>query len=254
MQEPQKPRPHLLTAHDVGRRLGVDPSTVYRMAGDGRLPAIKVGRQWRFPAEHLEVVLDRGVPAAGAGTAGAGTAGAAAAEAAAAEAEAAARPARATAWPDAALVRAVVDLAAEALGVMMVVTDMAGRPVTPILHACPAFAGRTTDPELLDACRAEWRGLAADLDFEPRFSASHLGFECARALVRSGPQLIGMVLAGGVAAPGDDGGSGLYALSDRERQRVLRLLPRVAATLSRLAGHEAPTHAADTPAAGGGPR
>jgi excisionase family DNA binding protein len=241
MQQPQEPHGALLTAHDVGRRLGVDPSTVYRMAADGRLPAIKVGRQWRFPAGHLERALDRGVPAA-----------ATAAPAGADGTEAAARPA--AAWPDAALVRAVVDLAAEALGVMMVVTDMAGRPVTPILHACPALAGRTTDPELLDACRAEWRGLAADVDFEPRFTASHLGFQCARALVRSGPQLIGMVLAGGIAAPGAGAAEGLYALTDAERQRVLRLLPRVAATLSRLAGHEAPTHAADTPAAGGGPR
>ena len=39
------------------RLLGVDRSTVYRMAEDGRLPAVKVGRQWRFPADRIEAVL-----------------------------------------------------------------------------------------------------------------------------------------------------------------------------------------------------
>lgn len=43
----------LLSADEVGRRLGIDVSTVYRMASDGRLTAIKVGRQWRFPADSI---------------------------------------------------------------------------------------------------------------------------------------------------------------------------------------------------------
>ncbi len=36
-----------LKAHDVGRILDVDRSTVHGMAESGHLPAMKVGRQWR---------------------------------------------------------------------------------------------------------------------------------------------------------------------------------------------------------------
>lgn len=41
--------PTYLTARDVQDLIRVDRSTIYRMAESGRLPAIKVGRQWRFP-------------------------------------------------------------------------------------------------------------------------------------------------------------------------------------------------------------
>jgi excisionase family DNA binding protein len=245
MHEPQ-PSPELLRAHEIGQLLGVDTSTIYRMAGDGRLEAVKIGRQWRFPAAGLRRALSRGVPPV-------------------ADDPGASRrpspvepvgtdPADAAGWPSPALLRDVVELAAEALGVMMVVTDLAGRPVTPIVNPCPALADRTSDPVLLEACSREWRGLAASLDFEPRFDGGPLGFECARALVRSGPRLIGMVLAGGVAPDGSPDGAGLYALSPDERRRVLRLLPRVAATLSRLAGHDEAGPAASPAAAEGGPR
>jgi excisionase family DNA binding protein len=264
MHEPQLPPADLLTARDVGRLLGVDTSTVYRMAGDGRLAAVKIGRQWRFPSARLQRALTHGVP----NVAEPAAPTPAVAEPAAATPAATAVPSGSvattdapTAWPAPDLLRDVVELAAEALGVMMVVTDMAGRPVTPIVNPCPALAGRTDDPALLAACAVEWRALAAALDFEPRFDGGPLGFECARALVRSGPRLIGMVLAGGVA-PSRAAASNearfpraeLYDLSADDRHRVLQLLPRVAATISRLAGHVERTPAAADAAVEGGTR
>ena len=45
---------NMLTAKEVQQLLQVDRSTVYRMAEDGRLPAVKVGKQWRFPADQLQ--------------------------------------------------------------------------------------------------------------------------------------------------------------------------------------------------------
>jgi excisionase family DNA binding protein len=261
MHEPPPLPVDLLTAHDVGRLLGVDTSTVYRMAGDGRIAAVKIGRQWRFPAAGLRRALTHGVPPAAetdlAAAASGGPAPLVRVGGPSPRAAADAPPA----WPDPDLLRAVVELAAEALGVMMVVTDLEGRPVTPIVNPCPALAGRTDDPTLLEACAVEWRGLASSLDFEPRFDGGPLGFECARALVRSGPRLIGMVLAGGLA-PGDptvadaarSSRTGLYDLSADDRRRVLRLLPRVAATISRLAGHDERSPAAPDSAAEGGVR
>jgi excisionase family DNA binding protein len=217
MHSPQtQSQPSLLSARQVQTMLGVDRSTVYRMAEDGRLPAVKVGRQWRFPADRIEAVLR--VDAAPRPAPGREPAAAVPVPVAAPSTEVAA---------------SVAQIAADLLGVMMVVTDMDGRPITEVANPCPWFAERSDDPDLLDACVTEWQQLADDTDFEPRFTAGVLGFECARAFVRSGTSLVAMVLVGGVAPAGSTT-AGLYRLDDDARRRVLAALPKVAATLSRI--------------------
>ena len=47
-------RPYL-SIEDVAKRFGVTPSTVYRLAQRGVLPAFKVGGQWRVSHEMLEL-------------------------------------------------------------------------------------------------------------------------------------------------------------------------------------------------------
>ena len=44
----------MLTAKDMQTLLQVDRSTIYRMAEAGQLPAVKVGKQWRFPGDLVE--------------------------------------------------------------------------------------------------------------------------------------------------------------------------------------------------------
>ena len=221
-QDPQKTAGHavqsdLLTAQQVQDLLRVDRSTVYRMAESGRLTAVKVGRQWRFPTASIRsllhgsgVVVDA-VPAAP-------------------------RPAPTPRVPDRQQATAVLELAAHLLGVMLVVTDMDGRPVTDVVNPCPWFAARLDDPALLETCTQEWQDLADDPDLEPRFRTGAHGFDCARSFVRVGSGLVGMVLAGGIAPP--DGSQaqepGLYHLDGTARQRVLTALPRVAAALSSV--------------------
>ena len=227
MHEPHEPP--LLTATAVGRLLGVDASTVYRMAADGRLPALRVGRQWRFAAEQVRAALAAGVPT---------HAGSPSLPAEGRE------PALATLWADPEAVADLVEVAADALGVAMVVTDLDGRPLTRVLHPCPRLAPLTTDADLRAACAAEWRTLGADLDLIPRFRTGALGFDCARALVRRGDRLVGMVLAGGIApddAPSSTASDGLHRLDADGRARVLHALPRLAAALSRLATGSGPT-------------
>ncbi len=47
--------PHdLRTAEEVSARLRLPLSTVYYLAKTGRLPAIQLGRSWRFPALEIE--------------------------------------------------------------------------------------------------------------------------------------------------------------------------------------------------------
>jgi excisionase family DNA binding protein len=195
----------LLTARQVQTMFGVDRSTVYRMAEDGRLPAIKFGRQWRFRPEEIERLLVASPGAALLNDAPP------------------ALPASAS---------AVVEVAADLLGVMMVAADMYGRPLTGVANPSRWFAARAADPASLADCVAEWKALADEPDFEPQFLTGQLGFQCARAYIRSGTSLVGMVLAGGVAPPGTDSDE-LYHLDATQRSRVLAALPKVAAALSR---------------------
>lgn len=203
----------LLTAQQVQLMLDVDRSTVYRMAEDGRLPAIKVGRQWRFPTDRIREVLRLGPQGV-------------------VQESPTEYPASAPA-PSPDVAGAVVRVAAELLGVMMVMTDMDGNPFTEVSNPCPWFAEQADDPELLQTCVAEWRELADDPDFEPRFRIGAHGFECARAFVRSGSTLVGMVLAGGVAPAGSTV-EGFYLLDGDDRRRVLSALPKVAVSLSQV--------------------
>ena len=199
----------LLTARQVQTMFGVDRSTVYRMAEDGRLPALKIGRQWRFRPEDIERLL-------------------------------VASPSTATlnGAPPVLLslhalpASAVVEVAADLLGVMMVAADMYGRPLTGVANPPPWFAARADDPANFADCVAEWKALADEPDFEPQFHTGQLGFQCARAYIRSGTSLVGMVLAGGVATPGTESDE-LYHLDATQRSRVLAALPKVAAALSR---------------------
>jgi excisionase family DNA binding protein len=201
MQESHDRR-SLLTAGEVQSLLGIDRSTVYRMAADGRLPAVRIGRQWRFRPTEIERLVD-------AGPTGAPEDG-----------------------PDPVAAQALVDLAAEMLGVMMVVTDMDGTPLTRVANPCPWFARRADDPELLAECIDDWRSRAAGLELEARFADGAHGFECAHTFVRRGTRLVGMVLAGGVSAD-TDASADFFVLDETSRRRVLDTLPKVARALSQ---------------------
>ncbi|MEK6604476.1 MAG: helix-turn-helix domain-containing protein [Nitrospirota bacterium] len=55
MAKPQKSLPSILmTVKDVATYLSVTERTVYRLVKDHRLPAYKVGGQWRFKADMIE--------------------------------------------------------------------------------------------------------------------------------------------------------------------------------------------------------
>lgn len=204
----------LLTASDVSTRLGVDRSTVYRMASDGRLRAVKVGSQWRFPPAAVEQAV-----AAHDGELG-----------------------RSGGPSTPALLRvarsAVLEACAPLLGAMMVVTDMRGRLLTDVINPCPWFVRRGSDPAVLEACTTQWRHMAADHVLTPRLEDGPHGFACGRGFVRDGDRLVGIVVAGGIAPDPDDPAAaraaGLFHLDRDERRRLLDELPRIAGALSQL--------------------
>ena len=160
--------PTYLTARDVQELIRVDRSTIYRMAESGRLPAIKVGRQWRFPAGAIEAWLE-------------------------ASGNASDNPHAVSAAQE------ITDLFADLYGVMVIVTDIAGNPITSVSNPCGYFSAVSNEAAALDRCIAEWNALGGQYDFEPRLHPSHLGFLCTRAFIRIGNELSGMVISGGIA-------------------------------------------------------
>ena len=48
-----------LTTEEVLGCLKVNPRTIYRLIKTGELPAIRIGRQWRFRRSNLDEWIDR---------------------------------------------------------------------------------------------------------------------------------------------------------------------------------------------------
>lgn len=228
-----------LTSQEIQELVGVDRSTVYRMAEDGRLPAVKVGRQWRFPADRIADQF------------GLAQNGHAQRE----------NPAPVTGGqlgellgPDDA--QSVADLVGEALGVMALVTDLDGHPLSAVANPCDYYAAIADRPAAAEACLSQWRFFAEEPNVTPRWVNGHLGFLCARTFVWVDLKPIGMIVVGGVTpavwppAPGvveaiaDELGVPADALLDRvggtwdldvgQQRRVLQLLPQFADLISQL--------------------
>jgi excisionase family DNA binding protein len=177
----------LLTSKDMQGLINVDRSTIYRMAETGRIPAIKVGRQWRFPADEIEAWLR----------------------------DQSTGPNRTPHLVDRAdftrgdlqsvlpadAIQSMSDLLGDIFGVMVVVTDMDGNPITNVSNPCALFSAVQGVPGSVQRCIEGWRQLGDLLDLQPRFGPSHFGFLCARSFIRSGTELSGMVIVGGIAPP-----------------------------------------------------
>jgi excisionase family DNA binding protein len=175
----------LLTTNQVQELLSVDRTTIYRMVQGGQLPAIRVGKQWRF--DHAEI--DRWLRS----QAAAGTT-----SAAPATGPTASFSTLADLLPLESL-QLIQDALAVAMGVMMVVTDMEGWPVTRVSNSCGLFDIVIGDAEAAARCIQGWQRMAGGLTMEPKFAPSDLGLLCTRGLIRSGNELKGMVFLGGIA-------------------------------------------------------
>ena len=173
----------LLTTKQVQELFKVDKSTIYRMAEDGRIPAVKVGRQWRFPSDKLDSLLGGAAPIPPLSP----------------SAPPAGREYSLEMALPADTAQALADLAADLFGVMAVVTDMDGNALTSVANPCGYFTAVFDGVYTADRCAEGWRRLGEEIDLEPRFLPSHLGFLCARSFIRQGPRLVGMVIVGGVA-------------------------------------------------------
>jgi excisionase family DNA binding protein len=239
----------LLTTAQVQDLLQVDRTTIYRMIEDGRLPAIRVGKQWRFPKADLNRWLQ---------TQGSAPATEAARPAAAAPARGLVEPVALAQTLPLACSQLLQDTFAEMLGCMLVITDMQGQPVTQVSNPSGLFVAATQHTSGGWAgCVHTWQQLAGNLSLEPKFATSELGLLCARALIRQGSELKGLVIAGCIAPdnwPPSDAQLAVMAeqlgadlaeleancdavhhLDAAQREQVLRFLQRIADVFSHIA-------------------
>lgn len=174
---------NFLTTRQLQDILQVDRTTIYRMADSGRVPAVKVGNQWRFPRTQIELWLKSRNGAY----------------------LAAQEPTQAD--NDSSLqrllpqdcVQLMQDTFADALGVMIVVTDLEGEPITRPSNPCGLYTAADDNPSARDHCFRLWAKLARNPSLQPTFIRSHIGLLCARGLIRVGSELRAMVILGGIA-------------------------------------------------------
>ena len=132
----------------------------------------------------------------------------------------------------------LIELAAELLGVMMVITDMAGEPVTEILNPCPWFSEHSEDPVVLsnvsrrvEAARRR-PGLRDPVLHGTSWSSTAHGLSSGSVLSWSA-----WWSQADLPRPMTDERA-LYRLNAERRARVLASLPTIAASVSRLAASQ----------------
>ena len=189
-----------LTTRQLQEILHVDRTTIYRMADDGRIPAMKVGSQWRFPRRSIEDWLQTQSPV---GTTVEDTSLASGSDL--------------SKLLPAECVQRIQDTFADMLGVMMVVTDLHGDPVLQVSNPCGLFTLAEMSAATRQQCRLEWAALANQPSLQPVLTQGHLGLLHTRALVRVGSEIKAMLVAGGIAPMS-------WPLSDQQVARLAELL------------------------------
>jgi ligand-binding sensor protein len=218
------------------------------MAEAGQLPAIKVGRQWRFPADQIASWFQAQITTHVNPT----SMGISSTRPIPADLDQELADLLPQKW-----LQIIQDTFAELLDVMLVVTDMAGNPLTRPSHPCGLFTAISGHSESFAKHVQGWRDVAAVMDLAPEFDARHLGLLCARGMIVVGTKIKGMVVAGCVAPdrwpPSPDEMETLasdldvqqaylrrhvnevYCLEHAQRNQVLHALPRIATIIAYMA-------------------
>lgn len=190
-----------LTTRQLQDILRVDRTTIYRMAEDGRIPAVKVGSQWRFSRRSIEAWLktQSGVVATPVETAPTS------------------QNVTLQQLLPAECVQKIQDAFASLLGVMMVMTDLQGNPITQVSNPCGLYILAETSSIARQQCQKDWSRLANHPSMAPTLVHGHLGLDYARGLVRVGSEIKAMLVAAGIAPQ-------QWPPQEREIARIAELL------------------------------
>jgi excisionase family DNA binding protein len=173
----------LLTTRELEDRLQLDRVTIYRMVKDGELPALRVGGQWRFSADAIDVWLEGR------------------------DRKTNDTVATIPVVPDLAGLRlsdlipvktlqGIQDQFAAVLGVSSFITDLDGQPFAPCSR-CSRFCQLVhTTPAGIAGCQSSWRAVTRSAEEGVNIHTCHAGIRYASAPVMVGSQRVGMVTAG----------------------------------------------------------
>ncbi len=177
--------PDFLTTRQLQDILRVDRTTIYRMVDAGHLPAVRVGNQWRFEREEIEMWLQ-------------GQSGVTPLKPDNGHLPASAEPIEARHLFPVECLQMIQDSFADVLGVMIVLTTLDGRPITQPSNACGLFLAAESSPTGRSRCLELWVRLGQEPGLTPRFQSSHLGLLCARGMIRVGNEIRAMLVVGGI--------------------------------------------------------
>jgi excisionase family DNA binding protein len=162
----------LLTTKEVLELLKIDRTTIYRMVNDGRLKAVKVGKQWRFPRKNVLSFI--------------------------------ANPAISQQKPKLQIssilpvhcIQPIQDVFAEIADVGSVTTSSEGLPLTEISNSCEFCNLILSSKKGREGCIASWKRLASQTEQDPQFVTCHAGLQYARARIQIDDQQGAMLIAG----------------------------------------------------------
>ncbi len=169
-----------LTTKQLMDLLRLDRTTIYRMLNDGRLPAVRVGGQWRFSRQAIDAWLtDKNPPAV-------------------------VEPKKTSAktltldsniLPISCL-QPIQEIFAQTSDVGAVTTNLDGKPLMTMSNSC-AFCNLIQSTEKGRArCEASWKKLAHQNDANPQLEKCHAGFTYARGRIVVEDQFIAMFFVG----------------------------------------------------------
>ncbi len=172
----------LLTTRQLMDLLQLDRTTIYRMVNDGRLPALRVGGQWRFSRQAIQALLEQspGAPEN--------------------QDPYSAREGASETLPTDVLplhcLQPIQEVFAQTAGIGAVTTNLAGEPIIPFSNPCAFCSLILASEEGRARCRASWRKLADATEKHPHLEKCHAGLTYARGWITVGNQPVAMIFAG----------------------------------------------------------
>lgn len=161
--------------------LQLDRTTIYRKLNNGSLPAVRVGGQWRFSRQAIELWLQDQNRAGAAATP---------------EAEPAASPPLDSHILPLHCVEPIQDVFGQTADIGALTTDLDGALLTHVSNSC-AFCDLILSTEEGRArCRRDWQRLAAHKGAPPRLETCHAGLTYAGGRIEVGGASVAMFFGG----------------------------------------------------------
>lgn len=184
----------LLTTRQVQDYLNVDRTTIYRMLKDGRLPGIRVGNQWRFSREAIDLLT------------------------AVAEPHGENSESSQDSLLPLSYLQPIQDVFADIAQVSSLTTGPDGTPLTRMSNTCEFCSLILASESGRRACVDSWRRLAQQSETSPSFVECHAGLLYARARIEMNGRLEAMAIAGQFTMDRPTG--------DQQDERIRRLAGR----------------------------